>query len=76
MCSYCALVLTIEAALKREEKGAGQWGRREKLPEIVKMTSETVMNKRYAHCLGGRHNAYLKLYPGDIISFSSKISIR
>ena len=45
--------MTIKAALKREEKGAGWWGRRVKLPEIVKMTSETVINKRYAHCLGG-----------------------
>ena len=45
--------MTIKAALKREEKGAGRWGRRVKLPEIVKMTSETVINKRYAHCLGG-----------------------
>lgn len=57
-------------------RGGGRWGRRVKLPEIVKMTSETVINKRCAHCLGGWHNAYLKLYPGDIISFSSKISIR
>ena len=60
------------------KEGGGGWGggRRVKFPEVVKMTSETVIDKRCAHCLGGRHNAYLKLYPGDIISYSSKISTR
>lgn len=35
----------MKAALSRGP-GEGGWGRRAKLPEIVKMTSETVINER------------------------------